>query len=157
MDFIITLLFALLAFFGGGEAQPTSADERVKVLRVIDGDTIVVQLNGVEQTVRYIGIDTPEPYAHEEPDCYSQEASLRNQELVENKIVTLSADYGDKDKYGRLLRYVYIDDVFVNELLVTEGFAKSMTIKPNTTHASKFIKLETQARENNLGLWSECQ
>lgn len=162
MDFIITLLLSILSLFniGGTEVErigfsiPSTTAE---VVRVIDGDTIVVRITGEEQTIRYIGIDTPEPYRDGEPACFSLEASLKNKELVQGKTVRLESDSEDTDRYDRLLRYVYVDEVFVNAELVRGGYAKKLVIKPNTTHKNQFADLEQTAREQGLGLWGDCQ
>lgn len=160
--FLLSLLASLVGVFGNtGEVAnwPESASEGielVEVIEVIDGDTIRVLIDGEVESVRYIGIDTPEPYRDGKPACYSQEASVRNQELVENRFVKLIADVEDKDKYDRLLRYVYVDDLFINEVLVSEGYAKTLPIKPNTKHAREFKELQDTAKERGLGLWGEC-
>ena len=100
-----------------------------EVIRVIDGDTIEVTIDGKVEKVRYIGIDSPEPYSEEVPECFSKEASMANRNLVENKKVTLVPDLEDRDRYDRLLRYVYVGDVFVNKELVKDGFAEATNIR----------------------------
>jgi endonuclease YncB( thermonuclease family) len=144
--------------------QPQGADQvgLFLVSRVIDGDTIELE-NG--QKVRYIGIDTPESTI--EHDCYGKEASEKNKELVEGKKVRLESDISDRDKYGRLLRYVYVVDpeqpegvegqIFVNDYLVAEGYASVSTYPPDVKYQDKFKESEASARENNKGLWSQCQ
>lgn len=158
---VLLLISQLFGYDVGGEQTPSDknwvAEETALVLSVIDGDTIKVQLNGVEETVRYIGMDTPEPYRDSEPACYSQEASSRNRELVAGREVQLIADIEDRDKYDRLLRYVYVDDVFVNEQLVSEGYATTLTIRPNTRFETQFSDAQTDARSANRGLWSACR
>ena len=126
------------------------------VTRVIDGDTIKVLTGQTELTVRYIGIDTPEPYADGPPACFSAEATARNTELVAGKTVELIADVERTDRYGRQLRYVYVDDAFVNEVLVREGYATALTIKPNDRFADHFIAAEQSAQMQNQGLWDNC-
>lgn len=135
----------------------TAAPAAVEVVAVVDGDTIKVLIDGVEERVRYIGIDTPESYGTGAPECYSQEASARNRTLVDGKQVTLVADVEDRDKYERLLRYVYVDGVLVNEVLVQEGFATTMTIEPNTEKQQLFADTEATARLTGVGLWSACR
>ncbi|OGD86495.1 hypothetical protein A2Z23_00015, partial [Candidatus Curtissbacteria bacterium RBG_16_39_7] len=128
----------------------------VEVKRAIDGDTI--ELVG-GQRVRYIGIDTPEL---DKRDCYSSEAAERNKELVVGKFVRLEKDVSETDKYGRLLRYVYAVDkknkteIFVNEQLINEGFALTLTLPPDVAFAEKFVEEERQARKHKIGLWSIC-
>ncbi len=129
-----------------------------QVVQVIDGDTIVVTV-GTSTTrtkVRYIGIDTPEPYAQKTPECGSTEATNRNKELVENQIVSLVPGRDAYDTYGRLLAYVYVDSVFVNETLVREGYASVLMIKPNTLFKTAFTNAYSKARTQQLGMWSVC-
>ena len=134
----------------------------IKVVRVIDGDTIEIE---EKIKVRYIGINSPEIY-HDSTgkktgeQCFAQEAYLKNKELVEGKTITLVRDVSDKDKYDRLLRYVYVDPsksseqtIFVNDYLITNGYAKIMTIKPDIQFSQQFKTAEKEAKEKNLGLW----
>jgi len=163
MEIIISFILAFIAFwFGGEQAQLDSARDRVvaetaTVVRVIDGDTIAVTIEGQAETVRYIGIDTPEPYRDGEPACYAEEATSRNIELVAGEQVRLVSDSEDRDKYDRLLRYVYVDESFVNEQLVAEGYATTLHIAPNTTEAQTLQQAEDTAREEQLGLWVACR
>jgi micrococcal nuclease len=126
-----------------------------KVKRVVDGDTILLE-NG--QKVRYIGINTPESVDPRRPvQCFGKEASKRNKELVEGKIVRLEKDIEDKDKYGRLLRYVFLPNgAFINYELVKQGYASVYTFPPNVKYVNKFRQAQNIAKENNLGLWSMC-
>lgn len=129
------------------------------VTRVIDGDTIEVATENGGKRVRYIGIDTPETVHPSKPvECFGKEASDKNRELVEGKWVRLEGDVSDTDRYGRWLRYVYVDDVFINELLVAEGYANVVTYPPDVLHTELFRESERIAREQGLGLWgSMCQ
>jgi micrococcal nuclease len=138
-------------------AQTKESEEIAQVTAVVDGDTIKVLLNGKEEKVRYIGVDTPEPYRDKNPACFSKEATARNTELVAGKEVRLVPDTENRDRYNRLLRYVYVDDVFVNEQLVREGYATTLTIKPNTQFADLFASAEGEARNAGVGLWSVCK
>lgn len=131
-----------------------SDGERGVVVRVVDGDTIEVDLNGVRESVRYIGIDTPETVHPQKPvECFGREASARNRALVEGKSVVLVRDVTDRDKYGRLLRYVYIDDLFVNEVLVREGYATVYTYPPDVREDVRLREAERVARREGVGLW----
>ena len=124
-----------------------------KAIKVIDGDTIVIEGG---QHVRYIGIDAPEIRRDKQPaECFGPEAAAKNRELVENKVVVLEKDVSDKDKYGRLLRYVWLDDFFVNEQLVKEGFAKILTIPPDLKYKSLFNTAQTFAAQNKYGVWND--
>jgi len=125
--------------------------EKAKVAKVIDGDTIKLESG---QVVRYIGIDTPETVHPSKPvQCYGKEASNKNRELVEGKEIEIEKDVSETDKYGRLLRYVWVGDIFVNEYLVREGFAQSSTYPPDVKYQDRFREAERQAREEGKGLW----
>ena len=125
-----------------------------KVIKVIDGDTIKLE-NG--EAVRYIGIDTPETVHPSEPvQCFGKEASDKNKELVEGKMVKLEKDITDRDKYGRLLRYIWIGDLFVNDYLVRQGYAYAYTYPPDVKYSEQFVKAQQEAKENNRGLWAGC-
>jgi micrococcal nuclease len=162
MESILTFLLALFQLWVTADQpqlEPVVQSEGVEIATVIsvtDGDTITVDLNGVREKVRYIGIDTPEPYRDGEPACYSKEASARNAELVAGQQVELVADKEDRDRFDRLLRYVYIDEIFVNEVLVVEGYATTLKIKPNTQFAQIFSDAKNEARSNKVGLWEVC-
>ena len=127
-----------------------SSEEYFIVSRVIDGDTIELN-NG--QKVRYIGIDTPEINQNE---CFAYESTQKNVELVLNKEVRLEKDTSETDKYGRLLRYVWIDNLLVNQILVEEGFALSASYPPDVKYQDIFRNQERYARQQKLGLWSKC-
>ncbi len=124
----------------------------VKVVKVIDGDTIELENN---IRLRYIGINTPETF--NKSDCFGIESFKKNKELVEGKFVYIKKDISETDKYGRLLRYVYLQDgTFVNELLVKEGYAYATSYPPDIEHQKLFIKAQQYAKKNKLGLWSSC-
>jgi micrococcal nuclease len=142
-------------------ASDTSSDElsdkneeSALVAYIVDGDTIELE-NG--QRVRYIGIDTPESVDERTSvQCFGKEASKKNAELVLNKRVRLEKDVSETDKYGRLLRYVYVDDVFVNDFLVREGYAYAASFPPDVKYRDKLHLAEQDAREANIGLWNYC-
>ena len=129
---------------------PVATESQVKVVRVIDGDTIEIA-GGAH--VRYIGMDTPETYPKVE--FYGPEAKAKNIELVEGKLVTLEKDVSDTDKYGRLLRYVYVDGVFVNGELVRLGYAEAVAYPPDTRYQWQLEQLEKEAKAAKLGIWGE--
>jgi micrococcal nuclease len=129
-----------------------------QVTRVIDGDTIEVNIGGSIYTVRYIGMDTPETVDPNRPvGYYGLEASKKNKELVSNRIVRLEKDVSETDKYGRLLRYVYVGDLFINAELVRFGYAQVATYPPDVKYQDYFLQLQQQARQSNLGLWAPHQ
>lgn len=129
-----------------------------RVIRIIDGDTIEVDLGeGNKKTVRYIGIDTPETVDPNRSDqCFGKEASAKNKELVGNGIVGLEKDVSETDRYGRLLRYVYMGDLFINQVLVSEGYAHASSYPPDIKYQDKFRQAEQQARTNSKGLWGNA-
>ena len=126
-----------------------------RVVRVVDGDTVML---GTGETVRYLGIDTPETHHPTRGlECYGPEATERNRELVGGKVVHLERDQTNRDRFGRLLRYVYIDGLLVNSVLVEEGYAYSSYYPPDTRHYSSLVALELRAKEDGRGLWSTCR
>jgi len=135
-------------------APSPTPDLRVKVTRVINGDTIELE-DG--QTVRYIGIDTPETVAPGQPvGCFGPEASAKNKEMVNGKAVTLEKDVSETDRFGRLLRYVYLDGQMVNEMLIAEGYAQQSTFPPDVKHQERFRTAQQQAQSQGKGLWTAC-
>jgi len=129
-----------------------------QVVKIIDGDTVVLE-NG--QHLRYIGIDTPEINWQDIPhsDCYGWQARKANQKLVLGRRVRLKRDISNTDKYGRLLRYVYVGNLFVNDYLVKHGYARLLTIPPDVRYAKMFKKSQREAKDNRRGLWglAACQ
>ena len=125
---------------------PSSALEKALVVSVIDGDTIELQGG---RRVRYLGIDTPEP-----GEYYADEATVRNIELVEGKIVELQSGNREEDEYGRLLRYVYVDGIFVNAELVAQGYATAYIFDPDDRYSQVLVQLEQYAKLRGRGLWA---
>lgn len=129
----------------------------VTVTRVVDGDTVEVDLEGETEDVRYIGVDTPETVKPGEPvQCYGPQASDFNHELVDGRTVRLEFDAELRDVYGRLLAYVYAGHRFVNAELLRGGFARTLEIEPNTSRAGDLAAVEARAGEAGEGLWSAC-
>jgi endonuclease YncB( thermonuclease family) len=129
------------------------------VTEVIDGDTIRVNVRGNSESVRLLAIDTPETKDPRKPvQCFGNEATKKMQALVNGKYVKLIDDksQGNRDKYQRLLRYVYDGKTFINREMVAQGFAFSYKQYP-TKYLNEFNRLEQLAREKNLGLWNKCQ
>jgi micrococcal nuclease len=161
----VFLIFAILVFFLSGcglyyfdDANSGSASNKAemgttgpsveyKVIEVIDGDTVVLSNN---EHVRLIGINTPESERY-----FYGEAKEVLELLVLNKKVRLEKDVDDRDTYGRLLRYVYVGDIFVNLEMVKRGFANAFTFPPNVKYTDKFIGAERTARTNEIGLWEK--
>jgi micrococcal nuclease len=130
------------------------------VVRTVDGDTIVVRLGGRVERVRYVGVDTPETVKPGTPvECYGPAAHALNARLLPaGARVTLRFDRELRDRYGRLLAYVYraADGLFVNATLVRAGAARTLAIAPNTGHATQLAHLQTAARAAARGLWGAC-
>ncbi|MFC2122096.1 thermonuclease family protein [Bacteroidota bacterium] len=141
---VIGLAIGLAA--GYGLWHDDSTFEEAVVSEVIDGDTVILA-NG--QRVRYLGIDTPES-----GDFYFEEATSKNLELVMNKVVQLQEGNRNADEYGRLLRYVYVDGVFVNAELVAQGYAKAYIFDADEPYSQILVQLEQYAKIRNKGLWS---
>ena len=123
-------------------------------MRVVDGDTIHVQIGDRVEKVRYIGVNAPEvhhPTKGEEPG--GREATEVNRRLLSGGRVHLELDVGERDRYGRLLAYVWVGETMVNAELVRLGYAQVMTVPPNVRHQAMFVKLQREAREAGRGLW----
>ena len=127
-----------------GELEDSGVEDGVYlVIKVIDGDTIAIEGGAV---IRYIGIDTPETVHPSKPvQCFGVEASAKNKELVEGKRVRIEKDISEVDKYNRLLRYIWIGDVFVNDYLVRQGYAYASTYPPDVKYTDQFIKAQEEA------------
>ena len=157
---LAVLVAAVLAGRLASERRESSpGGVRAEVTRVVDGDTIRVELGGTDETVRYIGIDTPESVRPDTPvQCFAKQAAERNATLVRGTELKLRFDVDRRDRFGRLLAYVYRadDGTFVNAALVRDGYARTLTVPPNVGHAGRFAQLQTDAREHHRGLWSAC-
>jgi micrococcal nuclease len=144
---IALLVYALVS--------PKGSSDSAIVARVVDGDTIKLD-NG--ESVRYLGIDTPETVHPDKPvECYGPEATEANKQLVEGKKVRLEKDVTDRDAYGRLLRYVYVDGVFVEAELVRGGYGYVYSRQPDVKYLKQLAALEREAKEKRRGLWSACR
>lgn len=147
---------------GQGKAAAPAQKNLVNVLKVIDGDTIEVATDKGTQKLRYIGIDTPETVdPRRSVGCFGHEASNENKRLVEGRQVILEKDISETDKFGRILRFVYLplDDgslLFVNDYLVRNGFALASTYPPDVKLSGQFVLAQKEAVLNNRGLWKNC-
>ena len=155
---VLVLVVALAASCGGGGgASDPSVGE---VTKITDGDTLHVRIGGQDETVRLIGIDTPESVDPRSPvECFDTEAAAHLAELVPvGTDVRLVRDVEARDRYDRLLAYVYraSDDLFVNLQMVLDGFAVQATFPPNIAHVDDFTAAAQDAREADRGLWSAC-
>ncbi len=126
------------------------------VSKVIDGDTIEVIKDNETFKVRYSGIDTPElDSKNKETKCLAEKAKEANENLINNKKVKLEEDTNDKDEYGRLLRYVWLDNILINEYLVENGLARADTFLSGEKYKERIEKAEKEAKEKERGIWSE--
>jgi micrococcal nuclease len=154
---LVVVVVVLVARGHGG--HPDTSLGHAQVLRIVDGDTIRVRLDGRTERVRYIGVDTPESVKPGTPvQCFAKRASAANAALVAGRSVRLVGDVERRDRYGRLLAYVYRepDGAFVNARLVRDGYARPLTIAPNVAHARELADLARQARRAHRGLWNAC-
>ena len=140
----------------GGRAEPG----RAEVVRVVNGDTIVVRIAGEQERVRLLGIDTPESVDPRSPvECFGKEAARHLGRLAPpGARVRLVLDVEPRDRFGRLLAYVYRQPGgdFVNLALARDGYAQALTIPPNVAHADAFVAAVADARAAGRGLWSAC-
>lgn len=146
-------------------AALSEVDQRIltkaKVKKVVDGDTIHLESG---ETVRYIGVDTPETKHPNKPvECFGREAAAKNKELVEGREILMEKDVSNTDRYGRLLRYIYLPNpeatdeaIFVNEYLVEQGYAHLLTYPPDIKYDKMLKDAQTLAREEKRGLWGKC-
>jgi micrococcal nuclease len=146
---LLLLVVGLLA------ATATASGLEGHVVRVVDGDTIHVRIGERVEKVRYIGVNTPEvhhPTKGEEPG--GREAASMNADLVKGRAVRIELDVQSRDRYGRLLAYVWVGDVMINAELVRLGYAQVMTVPPNVRYQSLFVRLQREARAAGRGLWA---
>ena len=128
------------------------------VVRTVDGDTIVINLDGAETTIRLIGVDTPES-VHPDASRNTDEGKIASEwlaDLLADQQVYIEYDEDHTDDYGRTLAYVWLDDgcTMVEEELLRAGYASVLTIRPNDRYAVRFSRLETEAKENTRGFWN---
>jgi micrococcal nuclease len=167
---LIAGVVALVVVLGAWWAWPSDRESDVagppgsaRVVDVVDGDTLRVQLDGVTETVRLLGIDTPETQHPTKPvECFGAEASARLAELAPvGSVVRLERDVEARDHYDRLLAYVYVTggegtEILANTSMVSDGYAVALAIDPNRAHRSEIATLEQQARASGAGLWGAC-
>jgi micrococcal nuclease len=158
---LASALWAVQACSGVAETPPSGSPERartsVRVLEVVDGDTIRVDLDGRETPVRLIGVDTPEkdgPFTDEE--CFGAQASRFTGEALGGRTVDLEFDVERTDRFDRTLAYVWVGGSLFNERLLREGVAVLATFPPNVRYVDRFRAAQQRAREAGVGLWSAC-
>lgn len=158
---MLPLVLAALATASCGRSGADGPPDQGKVTRITDGDTLRVQLNaGTEEKVRLIGIDTPEVHGRGGlRECFGKEASAELARLLPiGTTVRVAIDAEPRDRYGRLLAYVYRqpDDLHVNLEMARRGFAAALTVPPNVAFADEFVDAAGDARDANRGLWAAC-
>lgn len=160
---VVFLLFLALSgvsqrFFNENK-QEVKGESLVPVERVVDGDTVVVAIDGKDETVRLIGIDTPEiAHGNTKTECFGQEAKSKAKEILSGKKVRLENDesQSNRDKYGRILRYVFLEDgTLFNAFMIEEGFAFEYTYDIQYQYQDEFKQAQVHAREQKKGLWSK--
>lgn len=138
----------------------TSQPGLYRITEFVDGDTIAVDMNGTVEKVRFIGVDTPETHRPNTPvQCYGEEAAAYTRQLIGNNRIRLAADPldTDRDRYGRLLRYVFLPDgTLVNKEIIAQGYGFAYTLFPFSKKA-EFKAAENEAEASGQGLWNECQ
>lgn len=154
------ILACTLVLAACAHTESTSSDGRASVVHVVDGDTIIVDVDGRRETVRILGIDTPETHKPDTPvECYGPEAAARLSALLPpDTDVRLVRDVEARDRYGRLLAYVYraADGLFIDEVMVAEGYAGTLSIAPNSAHRDELAAAATEAQRSHRGLWLAC-
>ncbi len=167
---LVPLLFLLLVLSGCGEKGSAGQDgEYATVERITDGDTFSVIFNGRKEKIRLIGIDTPESRRNNRSEKQGNEENLDQETIIamgkeakkfisslikKGDRVKLEFDAQERDRYGRFLCYVYLEDGrMLNEVIISEGYAYPLTIAPNVKYEEKFREAFTHARENSKGLW----
>ena len=141
-----------------GEAARTVRPE-VRVVEVIDGDTIVVAFsNGATDTVRLLGVDTPETvHPVRGQECFGPEASAFTKKQLMGRVVVLESDVERRDVYDRRLAYVYLRGDRFNDILLRRGYARFLVIPPNDAHGRALLDAELAARQERRGLWGTCE
>ena len=137
------------------QPEPSPDALSYEVIRAVDGDTLLVSVYGTETTIRLIGVDAPESV---HPDAEKntpegEQASLWLKQYMAGKRVTLEYDQELNDHYGRTLAYVYVDGMLLEDVLLTMGLARTLTMEPNTRYQHHFELVEKQAREGGAGFW----
>ena len=158
------LLIGLASCSGSSQLLPPLQGGQAdlgKITHVIDGDTVDIDINGRTERVRLIGVDTPETKHPTKPiECFGPEASAYlTQLLPKGTSVRIERDVEARDRYGRMLLYLYLgsNDLFINLDLVARGYGTPMSIEPNTFHRNDFVRAAAQAEAANVGLWKACR
>jgi micrococcal nuclease len=156
---VVVVAIVAAASLGGwrlGQARH-DATAAWTVVGVVDGDTIEVARGAETDTVRLLGVDTPETHHPTKPvECFGPEAATYTDEQLRGRSVRLETDIEERDRYGRRLAYVSIDGERFNDELLRHGYARLLVIEPNHTHARAMLREELDAKRAGRGLWGEC-
>ena len=154
--FVIALIWTI---FDQSKLPEEIELENYQVIKVIDGDTVSININGEKETLRLIGVDTPETVHPNKPvECFGIEASNYAKDLLSNKIISVEYDQsqGEVDKYGRSLVYIFLPDGRnFNKIMIEEGYAYEYTYGEAYKYQKEFKESQTYAKENKLGLWAD--
>ena len=159
------ILFVIAVFVAAcaparSASLPRTAPDAAVVSKEVDGDTIHVNIGGRDERIRFIGMDTPETHGRNGlVECFGAEAAAHTAALIPvGTRVRLVRDAEARDRYGRLLAYVYrsSDNLFVNLALARDGYADVLTYPPNVAHEADFVAAVASARNANIGLWRKC-
>ena len=159
---VAVVAFAMVLWTSCSDAGPSQRPGRSDgsgslVTRVVDGDTAHIEVGGRDLDVRFIGIDTPETVAPDQPvECFGPEASVYTERRLEGERVRLEFDVEREDRFGRTLAYVWLGDELFNATLVREGYALVTTFPPNVKYVDRFVAAQRAARSEGRGLWSAC-
>ena len=137
------------------KTEENPSDELYEVIKVVDGDTIQIRFNGKKERLRLIGIDTPES-VHSDETKNTENGKLASEytkQLLTGKFVKLEFDVEERDQYGRLLAYVYLDGEMINKKLIKDGYAQLETVPPNVKYVEEFTALLKEAKDAKRGLW----
>jgi len=158
--FIAIILLAIFSVFGylsfpiNDTPSSIISENTYLVTRIVDGDTVEINYNSQKEKVRLIGIDTPETVKPNTPvQAYGKDASEFTKSQLLNNYIALEFDEQERDQYGRLLAYVYINGEMFNKTLLSKGLARVSTFPPNTKYVDEFIEIEATAKSNKIGLW----
>ncbi|NTW04904.1 MAG: hypothetical protein HGA27_02125 [Peptococcaceae bacterium] len=156
--FLVIILFIAACSLDYVKTESAFEGNLYSVKRVVDGDTIIVIIDGKEERLRLIGINTPETvHPAKGVEAFGREASEYTKGQLKGKEVALEFDVEKRDRYDRLLAYVWLEEKMLNELLVAKGYAQVATYPPNIKYVERFVAAQKLARENNLGLWGANQ
>ena len=153
---IFLLIFTLALITGCGSESTHSALLQAEVAKVVDGDTLQVVINGKKETIRLLLVDTPETVHPSKPvQPFGPEASNFLKEKLNGKEIQFELGIGERDKYGRLLAYVYYNDEMINKLLLEKGLARvAYVFEPNTKYIDEFYETQKKAQTAEIGIWS---